>query len=372
VRVLYLGTPAFAVPTLEKLIAWPECQVVGVVTQPDRAVGRHGSQLQAPPTKVVAQQHGIPVLQPEKLSKAPEIVEQMRALQPDVLVMVAFGQILRKVVLEMAPMGVVNLHGSLLPKYRGAAPINWAIINGETITGATTMFSDPGVDTGAMLLKCEIPITPEMTAVELADVMSKQGADLMIETLAGIKSGAVKPQPQDSSQATMAPMLTKEMGVLDWTKSAWDLHNLVRGLQPWPGTQTVFQGAPLKVLKTLPPQAGKMPALPGSATQVLPDSATQVLPGSATQVLPGSATQVLPDSGTQDTPLGSDRPGAQASSLPNMPGTIVAVGDAVDVACGPNGEEVLRIVEVQPANKSRMKARDWANGARVTAGLVLG
>jgi methionyl-tRNA formyltransferase len=179
------------------------------------------------------------------------------------------------------------------------------------------MFSDPGVDTGAMLLKCEIPITPEMTAVELADVMSKQGADLMIETLAGIKSGAVKPEPQDSSQATMAPMLTKEMGVIAWTKSAWDLHNLVRGLQPWPGTQTVFQGAPLKVLKTLPPVSA-------------------------------------------------------GSTHESSYGTITAVGDTVDVACGPNGGEVLRIVEVQPANKSRMKARDWANGARVTAGTVLG
>lgn len=333
-RVLYLGTPQFAVPTLEKLIAWPECQVIGVVTQPDRAVGRHGSQLQKPPTKIVAEQHGIPVLQPERLSKAPEIVEQMKALQPDVLVMVAFGQILRKVVLEMAPMGVVNLHGSLLPKYRGAAPINWAIINGEKVTGATTMFSDVGVDTGAMLLKCEIPITPEMNAVELAEVMSVQGAELMIETLSGIKSGAVKPEPQDDSKATMAPMLAKEMGVIDWTKRAEDVHNLVRGLVPWPGTQTSYNGQVVKVVRTVAPaaRAGEDRGAPRSVANV------------------GASNS-------------GDSVGAPRA------GEVVSIGETVEVACG---EGTLHIAEVQPANKAKMKARDWANGARLAVGTVLG
>jgi methionyl-tRNA formyltransferase len=311
-RIIYLGTPEFAVPTLEKLISWPEAEVLAVVTQPDRPAGR-GNHVFAPPTKLVAQRHGIQVLQPEKLSKAKDVVETMRELKPDVLVMVAFGQILKTDVLTMAPLGVVNLHGSLLPKLRGAAPINWAIINGETVTGNTTMISDAGVDTGQMLLSQSVPIGPNTTAEELAHTMSIAGADLIIETLGQLKAGTLKPTTQDSSQATMAPRLNKEMGAIDWLRSANEIHNLVRGLYPWPGTFCHYHDAPLKVISTSP--------------------------------------AVLAESGELFEP-----------------GTIVLAGNHVLVACGKDGRQALELLEVQPANKAKMKARDWVNGSRIKTG----
>jgi methionyl-tRNA formyltransferase len=315
-RIIYLGTPEFAVPTLEKLLAWQDAEVVALVTQPDRPAGR-GKHIFPPPTKVVAEAHGVEVLQPEKLSRSPEIVQRMRELKPDVLVMVAFGQILKKEVLEMAPHGVINLHGSLLPKYRGAAPINWAIINGETQTGNTTMFSDSGVDTGPMLLKQKVPIRPDTTAEDLALTMSVTGASLIKQTLEQLQAGTLNAIKQDDAQATFAPRLTKEMGELDWSKSAQDLHNLVRGLVPWPGTWSYHNGAPLKIIHT---------------RTILGDT---------------------PDSTTK-------------------PGTLIIDHDRVMVACGEGGKELLEILEVQPANKSKMQARDWVNGFRITSGTVLG
>lgn len=311
-KVIFLGTPEFAVPALERLIAWPECSVVALVTQPDRPSGR-GNKVVPPPTKVVAQAHDIPVLQPEKLSKAPDIVQAMKDLVPDVLVTVAFGQILRKDVLYMAQHGVVNVHGSLLPKYRGAAPINWALINGETVTGVTTMFSDPGIDTGKMLLKREIPLTEDTNADELANIMAAVGADVLIDTLQGLKNGTIEAVAQDDAGATMAPRLSREMGQIDWSRSAQELHNLARGLFPWPGTFCQFKGTPLKVRRT---RAGK--------------------------------------------------PSTAATA-----GDIVAVGDSVVVACGADGTDRLELIEVQPANRAPMKARDWANGAHIKPGESL-
>jgi methionyl-tRNA formyltransferase len=315
-RIIYLGTPEFAVPTLEKLIAWKEAEVVAVVTQPDRPAGR-GHHVYAPPTKLVADAHKIEVMQPEKLSKDTAVVDRMRALKPDVLVMAAFGQILKADVLELAPMKVLNLHGSLLPKYRGAAPINWSIINGEEHTGNTTMFSEAGVDTGPMLLKQVVPIAAETTAEDLARTMSITGATLVLDTLKQLQAGTLKSERQDDSQATMAPRLTKEMGVLDWTKSAVDLHNLVRGLVPWPGTWSYLAGAPLKVQ---------------------------------------SCRVLLTDS----------------SGEKHKPGTLIVDADRVMVTCGANGQELVELLEVQPANKAKMKARDWVNGARITSGVILG
>lgn len=317
-RIIFLGTPQIAVPTLEKLIDWPKGEVVAVVTQPDKPSGR-GKHLHMPPTKVVAENFGIPVLQPIKLSKSPETVEAMKALNPEVLVMVAFGQILKKPVLEMAPYGVVNLHASLLPKLRGPAPINWAIVNGESSTGITTMFTDAGVDTGDMLLKREVPIDQDMNADELGTVLAKAGANLIIETLEHMLVGSLRPEKQDHSLSTHAPMMSKELGNIDWNKPAQDIHNLVRGLVPWPGTSTTFQEKPLKIIKTRLPYR-------------------------------------LVD--TDD---------AQ-----RKPGEIVKIDDVLTVACGLEGSDRLEILDVQPANKARMHAKDWANGVHLQPGQTLG
>jgi methionyl-tRNA formyltransferase len=312
--VIYLGTPEFAVPSLEKLLAWDGCQVVGLVTQPDRPAGR-GKKLVPPPTKLLAEAHAIPVLQPEKLSRSPDIVEAMRNLKADVLVMVAFGQILKKEVLTMAPMGVVNLHGSILPAYRGAAPINWAIINGDKTTGITTVISEAGVDTGPMLLKHEVALGPDTTSEELAKMLSSIGADLLIDTLAQLHAGTLKPTAQDDSKATMAPRLSKEMGQIDWRQPAQKIHNLVRGLVPWPGTYSSFRGETLKVLRTACNTAAKSDATVG---------------------------EIFQDGGN------------------------------VFIACGENGEDAIQLLEVQPPNKARMSARDWLNGAHVRPGEKLG
>ena len=239
-RIIYLGTPEFAVPTLKALIKEPGFEVVAVVCQPDRPSGR-GNKVQAPPVKVVALENGTPVLQPIKLAKEKDIVEAMRALKPDVIVMVAFGQILKKPVLEMAPLGVINLHGSLLPSLRGAAPINWAIINGHEKAGNTTMCTDVGVDTGAMLLKNEVPIDLHTDAVELARLLSESGADLMVETLKKLEAGTIEPVPQDDSQASYAPLLDRNLSNIDWSQEPLKIHNLVRGLVPWPGTVSQFR-----------------------------------------------------------------------------------------------------------------------------------
>ncbi len=248
-RILFLGTPEFAVPSLERLFAWKDVELVGLVTQPDRPSGR-GKTISSGPTKISALQHGIPVLQPEKLSKAPDVVQAMQDLNPDILVTVAFGQILKKNVLNMAPHGVMNVHGSLLPKYRGAAPINWAIIKGEKITGVTTMFSDPGIDTGKMLLKREMQLTDEMDAESLAEAMSHVGADLLVETLQKLMDGNLVPETQNDEEASFAPRLSKEMGNIDWSKSSEEIHNLVRGLAGWPGTYSHYESAAFKVMST--------------------------------------------------------------------------------------------------------------------------
>ncbi len=317
-RIIYLGTPEFAVPTLEKLLAWPKAEVVGLVCQPDRPAGR-GKHIFAPPTKLVAQAHNIPVFQPEKLSKSAEIVAAMRDLKPDVLVMVAFGQILKRDVLELAPWKVVNLHGSLLPKYRGAAPINWAIINGETVTGITTMLSDQGVDTGDMLLQRQIPLGPDTYAEELSRTMSIVGAELVIETLDQLRQGKLAPVAQDDSQATYAPRLTKEMGAIDWFADARQIHNLVRGLSPWPGTFTYFRGTCLKVIATAPKTAT-----------------------------------------------------AGVCGLAQKPGSVIATNPVVEVACGKDGSQSIELLEVQVPGKAKVAARNWANGIRLQAQEVLG
>jgi methionyl-tRNA formyltransferase len=244
-RVVFLGTPAFAVPTLEALLAAGH-EVICVVTQPDRPRGR-GRQLSASPVKEAALRHALPVYQPERVRR-PEAVQHLAALAPDAMVVVGYGQIIPQSVIDIPPHGIINVHGSLLPKYRGAGPIQWGIANGETRTGVTTMRIDAGLDTGDMLLKAETDIGPDETAIELGARLATAGAALLVQTLASI--GSIVPEKQDPAQATYAPLLKKEDGLIGWHRPAQAIHNRVRGFQPWPGAYTRFRGRQLHIWKS--------------------------------------------------------------------------------------------------------------------------
>jgi methionyl-tRNA formyltransferase len=246
-NVVFMGTPEFACPTLQKLIDRGE-QLVAVVTQPDRPKGR-GQRLMPPPVKELALRNGLTVLQPSKV-RDPAFVEVIRELAPEVIVVVAFGQILPKALLDIPPLGCINVHASLLPHYRGAAPLNWCLINGETETGVTTMLMDVGLDTGPMLLKRATPIGENEDIVSLHDRMSAMGAQLLSETLDGLAAGTLVPQEQDGCRSCYAPMLKKEDGLIDWNRPAADIHNQVRGLAVWPGAFTYLDGQVLKVYRT--------------------------------------------------------------------------------------------------------------------------
>ena len=245
-RVIFMGTPDFAVPCLARLVEISD--VVAVVTQPDRPKGR-GQKLLPPPVKVFAQEHGIAVYQPVRV-KAPDFVDVLRGLAPDLIVVVAFGQILSKEILSLPPLGCINVHASLLPRYRGAAPMQWAIVRGEKETGVTTMFMDEGLDTGDMLIRETLPITQAMTAAELHDAMMKLGADVLEKTLFSLSDGTLKRTPQDDALSTYAPLLDKEVGRIDWKKSAQEIHDLVRGLNSWPGAYTMLEGQKFKIWRT--------------------------------------------------------------------------------------------------------------------------
>jgi len=245
-RIIFMGTPEFAVPTLRMLIDRGE-QVVAVITQPDRPKGR-GQQTQPPPVKELALAHDIPVLQPLKV-RAPEVIEEIRALAPDLIVVIAFGQILPKALLEIPPHGCINVHASLLPRYRGAAPLNWCIINGETETGITTMMMDVGLDTGDMLVKMATPIDPDETASTLHDRLSLLGAQAMAATLDLLARGELVLEKQDDSASCYAPMLKKELGEINWTCDPSAIRNLIRGVTPWPGAYTWLDGKMLKVFR---------------------------------------------------------------------------------------------------------------------------
>jgi len=309
VRLAFLGTPAFAVPTLEAIVAVGH-QVAAVLTQPDRPRGR-GQNPAASPVKEAALKLGLEVYQPERVRR-PEAVEYLRALGCDAMVVVGYGQIIPQVVIDLAAFGIINVHASLLPKYRGAGPIQWAIVRGESRTGVTTMRINAGLDTGDMLLKAETDIGPDETAVELGKRLAVMGAGLLVETLEGLAAGTIVPEPQDDAQATLAPIIKKEDGVINWVCSSKSIHNQVRGLQPWPGAQTRFRGAPLQVWKT------------------------RVVAGQ------GSASGV---------------PGGIASLKPLV------------VRCG---EGLLELVEVQMEGRKRISAADFANGQRLTENEILG
>jgi len=244
-RLAYLGTPTFAVPTLERIVEDGH-QVLSVLTQPDRPRGR-GQQLALSPVKEAALRFGLPVYQPERVRK-PEVLEYLRLLELDAMVVVGYGQIIPQTMIDLVPLGVINVHASLLPKYRGAGPIQWAIINGETHTGVTTMRIDAGLDTGDMLLKAETAIGPDENAVELGRRLAVMGADLLVKTLDNFT--AIIADKQDNAQASYAPMLKKEDGLLDWNWPAETIHNRVRGLQPWPGAYTMFRGQRLYIRET--------------------------------------------------------------------------------------------------------------------------
>jgi methionyl-tRNA formyltransferase len=301
-----MGTPAFAVPTLEKLVA-AGYEVPLVVTQPDRAKGRGGS-LAASPVKESALRLGLEIYQPERVRR-PEAQARLAELRPDAMVVVGYGQIIPQSVIDIPPHGIINVHASLLPKYRGAAPIQWAVASGETRTGVTTMRIDAGLDTGDMLLKAETEIGAEETAVELSARLAPMGADLLIETLRGLAAGTIVPEKQDAAQATLAPILKKEDGVIDWTKPAQEIHSRVRGLLPWPGCYTTFRGQILHVWKA--------------------------------RVATGAST----------------------------PGRLLA-GRKLIAGCGESS--ALELVEVQLEGRKRMPGDAFANGQRMSENEVLG
>lgn len=308
-RIVFMGTPEFAVPSLEALLR-SEDQVVGVVTQPDRPKGR-GQELAAPPVKQLAERSGVPVLQPTKM-KDPAFLSALQAWQPDVIAVAAFGRILPPAILSLPPKGCINVHGSLLPKYRGAAPIQWAIINGERETGITTMLMDEGMDTGAMLLQERVAIRSDDTAGTLAPRLAEVGGRLLVETLRRLKAGTLTPQPQDHSQATMAPILKKEDGLIDWRLPATEIANRVRGLSPWPGAYT-WKGGDRWVLWRV----------------AVADNAQVAEPGTVTKV----------------------------------------TKDRIEVA---TGQGTLHLIEIQPSNSRRMTAMQYLTGHRLADGARFG
>lgn len=310
-RVVFMGTPEFAVPSLDALLD-AGYEVVGAFTQPDRPVGR-GHKLAACPVKQRALERGVPVFQFERVRRQ-EGLDALRALNPDVVVTAAFGQILSRKLLEVPAHGTVNVHASLLPKYRGAAPINWCIINGETEAGVTTMLTDIGVDTGDMLLSRKTPIGDMETAGELTERLSQIGAELLIETLDKYLKGEITPVKQDESQMSHQPMLDREMARIDWTRSAKEISCLVRGMNPWPCAFTTLSGGNLKIYMAKPADIDAQCAQCG-------------------QVIESSAKKGL------------------------------------FVACG---EGVLEIIEMQAPNAKRMAAKAYLMGKRIDAGTVLG
>ena len=261
-KLVFCGTPQFAVPTLQALIAAGH-EIALVVSQPDRPVGR-SQQLTAPPVKQTALEAGLEVTQPEKIKNNTDLRAKLEAIVPDAIVVVAYGRIIPPWMLTLPRLGCINLHGSLLPKYRGAAPIQWAVAMGETVTGNTTMLLEEGLDTGPILLQQEIPIAPGQTAVELFDVLAKSGAPLVVKTLAGLDDATIAPKQQDHSHATLAPILTRDDGRMDFaTCTARELWNRWRGFQPWPGAHTSLEGKKLIVHRMLVAQKDG-PAEPGT------------------------------------------------------------------------------------------------------------
>jgi methionyl-tRNA formyltransferase len=257
VKLVFCGTPQFAVPTLQQLLI-ARHTVELVVTQPDRVRGRNQDP-SPPPVKMLAQETGISVVQPEKIRSNTDLRALLEAIRPDAIIVVAYGRIIPDWMLHLPPLGNLNLHGSLLPKYRGAAPIQWALANGETVTGNTTMRLDAGLDTGDMLLQRELPIGADQTAEELFPLLATMGAELMVETLKGLETGSIQPVPQDHTQASLAPILDREDANVDFARPALEIYNRWRGFQPWPGAFTFFRGRKLTLHRLLPAGSSHLP-----------------------------------------------------------------------------------------------------------------
>ncbi len=307
-RVVFMGTPQFAVPTLEALIQKHE--VVAVFTQPDRMGGR-GKKLISPPVKAVAEQSGIAVFQPEKINEM-AVIEQLKALAADVVVVVAYGQILKPEILSMPPYGCLNVHASLLPRWRGASPIQTAIVAGDALSGVTIMQMDEGLDTGDMLHSVAQPIDEQMTAGQLHDALMTIGAAALLETLEQLQLGAIEPVKQDDAAASYAPLIDRAMAAIDWTADAATIVNLIRGYNPWPSAHCELGGVKLKIHR-------------------------------------------------------AERVVAAANA---KPGEVVAVTrDHIDIACA---DGAVRLLEIQPANSKRMTAAAYLRGHSVAVGQLAG
>lgn len=305
-----MGTPTFAVNSLEQLTQAGH-EIIAVITQPDRPKGR-GKKLSPPPVKEKALELGLKVLQPEK-AKDSIFIEKLQQLNPQVIVVVAFGQILPKAILDLPEYGCINVHASLLPRYRGPAPIHWAIINGETESGVTTMLMDEGLDTGDMLLKARVLIDQNMTTGELHDRLAILGGQVLVETLEKLEKNLLKPEPQNHELATYAPLLTKEHEKIDWKKSAVSVHNLVRGMNPWPGAYTFIEDRRIKIKETR-----------------LKDKL----------------------------------------DLQGQPGEVLAItSEGLWVQ---TGDKPLLITKVQPSGKNEMSVNDFVNGYRIKPGQIFG
>lgn len=265
-RVIFMGTPEFSVPTLQTLIDSAH-EVIGVVTQPDKPKGR-GNKVFYTPVKGKALEYEIPVYQPLRV-REPEFINMLKELSPDVIVVIAFGQILPKSLLDIPKYGCINIHASLLPKYRGAGPIQWAVINGEEKTGLTTMFMDVGLDTGDMLLKTEVILNKDETGGSLHDRLSRMGGPIILETLEQLESGDIIRIPQDNEKATYAPMLDKNLGFIDWNKSATEIERLIRGLNPWPSAYTYYHNKVLKIWKAECLTNNEVHIQPGTVCQII-------------------------------------------------------------------------------------------------------
>jgi methionyl-tRNA formyltransferase len=322
-RIIFCGTPQFGVPTLKHLLAQPEFEIIAAITQPDRPRGR-GLQLSSSPVKETALAAGVAVHQPEKIGSA-ESQEMLQRLAPDCIVIIAYGQIIPARLLAIPQHGWINLHASLLPKYRGAAPINWAIANGETKTGLTTMRIDAGMDTGDVLLRKEIEISAKETTPELAARMAEFGAPLMAETLRGLAGGTVVPAPQSHGEATYAPLLKKEDGRIDWTLRAHKIYNRMRAFTPWPGAYTRFRGQTCHILgEPVSNQIGERRFQESSASA-------------------GNAA---------------------------APGTLRVTPAGLLVVCG--GATELRVLSVKKEGGKSIQASEFASGARLTEGERFG